>query len=237
MIKKVSMKSAFITGLVLMSSMSFIDASMQIRPEGLDLLLYPLILLMILSVKKKSFIVMALVSVYSHGVAGLSNIYGLAIKLLKENKWRKIIAVGLIVIIPMLIVSAYYIKGAFETWFSFSGTNYNTFNYPLTMIPLYSGLTLVGFLYLFNRNKSYFESLLSYGIVGSMVMIPFWLFRWLGYVSVPLSMLVGIHFNNVPTKSFRLYSILFVMFYCAYVALMIITSITYGWSNAITNST
>jgi hypothetical protein len=221
MVRKASLKAAFFTGLCLLGSIAFIDGTIQLRPESLDLLFYPLMLLMVLSVKKKSFIGLALVTIYSHGLAALSSIYGIALKLLKTKEtepqilsdgsmlvktnphnpfypWRKTILAGLIATLPIILISIYYVQGAFHKWFTLAGANQSNpqqtlfWTQPLIFIPFYSGLTLFGFVFLLKRHKSYFESLLGWGVVASMIMIPFWADRWLQYVTIPLSCLVGL---------------------------------------------
>lgn len=204
-IKKANAKSSFITGLCLLGSMAFVDGTLQLRPETFDILLYPLMLFAVLSVKKKSFITLALLTIYSHGLAALVNIYGVAVKLLRERQWRKTIMVGLIGSLPVILLSIYYIEGAFKEWFTLAGANNSNPQQTLFwtnpfFIPFYSGLTLIGFVFLFKRHKTYFESLLSWGIIASAIMIPFWADRWLQYITIPLSCLVGLGLKDTSTK-------------------------------------
>jgi hypothetical protein len=206
MVKHVNAKAAFFTGLCLLGSLAFVDGALQLRPESLDLLLYPLMLFAVLSIKKKSFIISALAAIYGHGLAALSNIYGVALYLLKEKQWRKTITAGLIGTLPILALSLYYIQGAFHKWFTLAGTNNSNpqqtlfWTQPLIWIPFYSGLTLFGFVFMFKRNKNYFESILTCGILASAIMIPFWADRWLQYIAIPLSCLVGLGLREASTK-------------------------------------
>ena len=228
MIKKASVKAAFFTGLCLLGSIAFLDGTIQLRPESIDLLFYPIILFAILSVKKKTFIGLALVTIYSHGLAAYSSIYGLALKLLREQKWRKTIIAGLIATLPIILISFYYVQGAFHKWFTLAGANQSNpqqtlfWTQPLIFIPFYSGLTLFGFIFLLKRHKGYFESLLTWGIVASAIMIPFWADRWLQYITIPLSCLVGLGLKDASKTK-------------VYVALLILGSIafiyTYYWLN------
>lgn len=256
MIKKANAKSALVTGLCLLGSLAFVDGALQLRPESLDLLLYPLMVFMVLSEKKKSFVVMAVVTVYSHSIAALSNIWGMAIKKLGEHTafeaglswetkalkielpqypWRKIILVGLAAIIPVLAVSLYYIQGAFKMWFTLAGANNSNpqqtlfWVQPLIFIPFYSGLTLFGFIFLLKHHKSSFESLLSWGLIGSMIMIPFWADRWLQYVTIPLSCLVGLGFKNASNKKLAVALPILFMFATFYTIYWLEISATGQW--------
>lgn len=206
MTKKVSAKAAFITGLCLLGSLAFVDGSMQLRPESLDLLLYPIMLFAVLSFNKKSFIGLALITIYSHGLAALSNIYGVALQLWRNFEWRKYITIGVIAALPVILISLYYIEGAFQKWFTLAGTNQSNpqqtlfWTQPLLFIPYYCGLTLFGFVFLLKKHKSYFEVLLASGVVASAIMIPFWADRWLQYITIPLSCLVGLGLKDASTK-------------------------------------
>ena len=234
--KYASAKAAFITGVCLLGSLAFVDGTMQLRPESIDLLLYPLMLLTVLSTKKKSFIVMAVVTVYSHGAAALSNIYGIATKLLKDKvEWRKTITIGVVAITPVIAISIYYIQGAIHKWLTFGGANQSNpqqtlfWTQPLTFIPIYSGLTLLGFFFLLKKHKNPFESLLTWGIIGSTIMLPFWADRWLQYITIPLSCLVGLGLQN--TKRWKLIPIyiLLITVTAGYITYWILVGLLHGW--------
>lgn len=236
MAKKASAKAAFITGLCLLGSLAFVDGAIQLRPESLDLLLYPMMLLAILNVKKKSFITMAVITAYSHSIAALSSIYGLTIKLYKDHKeWRRTILAGTAIVAPLLAISIYYVSGAFKMWFTLAGANTSNpqqtlfWTHPLTFIPIYSGLTLIGFAFLLKRHKSHFESLLSYGIVFSALMLPFWVDRWLQYITIPLSCLIGLGLQNVKGwKQIPIY-LLLVTIAVGYIAYWVLIGLVHGW--------
>jgi hypothetical protein len=235
MIKKVNIKAAFITGLCLLGTIAFIDGTIQLRPESLDLLLYPLMLFAVLSANKKSFIGMALITIYSHGLASLANIYGIALKLLREQKWRKTIIAGLIGTTPIILLSLYYIEGAFQKWFTLAGANNSNpqqtmfWVNPLFFIPFYSGVTLFGFVFMFKRHKSYFESLLCWGILASAIMIPFWADRWLQYITIPLSCLVGLGLKDTGWKKLIVILPILTMISFMYVAYWWFISASHQW--------
>jgi hypothetical protein len=234
MIKKSNVQSAFITGICLLGSIAFLDGTLQLRPQSLDMLLYPLMLMAVFSVEKKNFITLALVTIYSHGIASLSNIYGVAIKLLREKQWRKTIIAGLIGTLPVILLSIYYIQGAFHKWFTIAGVNNS--NPQQTMfwtnpifIPFYSGITLFGFIYLFKKHKNYFESLLWYGILASTIMIPFWADRWLQYISIPLSCIIGLGLKDASIKKLALVLPILVTISFLYVSYWWFISASHQW--------
>lgn len=145
--KLISPKAAFITGLVLMGSWSFLDGAIQARPESLDLLLYPLIIYLAVVGGKRWFGTLAAITIYSHGFAALTNIMGVAIKKFFEKEkhtayeeptsltntwlrevkdilhpiypWRKTIIITTLIVAPIIIMSLYYFSGAFEMWSTF----------------------------------------------------------------------------------------------------------------------
>jgi hypothetical protein len=186
-------KPAALTGIVLLGGWAFMDGAIQVRPESLDLLLYPVIMMALISLKKKTFIAISILTIYSHGVAALGVIYGLAVNKLRDKQWRKTIITATILITPIIIVSLIYAQGAIHKWTTPTGTQADLFwKQPLIFIPTYSGATLTGLLFLFRRNKTELESLVTWGFIGSLIMLPLWPDRFLQYASLPLAILAGL---------------------------------------------
>ena len=192
-------KAAFIAGLVLLGSWSFIDAAFQARPETLDLMLYPVMLLAILSAKKKTFVISAVATIYNHGVMAVINIWGWLPKLFKAKKtWFTSILMITAISSPILILTALYFGGGWSMWATTApqeNPQETLFWTTPSWIPFYAGLTLMGFIFLvknFRNPKTELESYLKYGMLGNLVMLPLWADRWLQYSTIPLACLVGI---------------------------------------------
>lgn len=167
-------KAAFIAGLILLGSWSFIDAALQARPETIDLMFYPLMLLMLLAVKKKSFAALTIATVYNHGIMAITNVWGWLPKLLSEKQdtnskwnaktllealttkaiqkrtWRNTVLIIIAIISPVLILTGLYFGGGWEMWATTSpqeNPQEVLFWTNPSWIPFYSGITLIGFFF------------------------------------------------------------------------------------------
>ncbi len=231
--KQAGPKATVITGLILLGCWSFLDGTLQARPESLDLLLYPLIIMALLKAKKKTFVALAVASIYNHGLAALTNVIGFAVKKLREKTWRKTILAATLITLPILILSAYYFTGAYSMWSSFRPTENPQetlfWTMPWPWIPYYSGLTLFGFAFLLLKSKTEFETLLKYGIIGNLIMLPFWADRWLQYSSIPLAMLMGIGASRWHGWKLYLFLGVVALVAWAYVSQFILISLQHSW--------
>jgi hypothetical protein len=226
-------KPAAITGLVLLGGWAFMDGALQVRPESLDLLLYPIIVMALLTVEKKSLLLASVLTVYSHGIAALSIIYGLALSKFKDKQWKKTFIITALFILPVIILSLFYVQGAFQKWGGAppqeNPQEYEFWTTPLTFIPIYAGSMLLGIPYLFRRNKSPLELLLTWGFIGSMIMLPIWPDRWLHYSSIPLSILAGIGIDRMQGKKKFIIGVAVLMVFMFYYAMWIQMSLTGQW--------
>lgn len=226
-------KAAAITGIVLFSCWSFWDGALQVRPQSLDLLFYPLIVLALLETKKKTFSALSLATIYSHGIAPLSAIYGLTIPKLREKTWHLTLLLSALAIIPILAISVYYVPGAFKMWGptaqSANPQEYMFWNAPHAFIPVYAGATLIGIPFMFKRGKSQFETLLCYGIIGSLIMLPIWADRWLQYISIPLACLAGLGISRMEGKKLALTGIFLMSFLLFYLYYFLMLSVFHAW--------
>jgi hypothetical protein len=226
-------KAALITGLILIGSWSFLDGAIQARPESIDLFLYPLIVWAAVYNRRKWFSVFGIITVYNHGFAALSNIIGIALKKFKETQWRKTLLVSTLIILPIIIVGLYYFPGAWKQWSTYTPTENPQealfWTTPWPWIPYYSGLTLFGFLFIFRKGKTETETLLSWGLIGNLIMLPFWADRWLQYSSIPLAMLMGMAVSR--WHGWKLYIILIVIMAVAwaYISQFLLISFTKQW--------
>lgn len=167
-------KAALIAGLVLLGSWSFIDATFQARPETIDLMFYPLMLFTILTVKKKSFAILAIATVYNHGIMAVTNIWGWLIKLYRTKEtdegiwnttaltasfininctrrtWLKTILMITAISSPILILTALFFGGGWSMWATTNpqeNPQEALFWTNPSWIPFYAGITLMGFLF------------------------------------------------------------------------------------------
>jgi hypothetical protein len=226
-------KPAAITGIILLGGWAFMDGALQVRPESLDLLLYPITIMALLTYKKKIFITTALLTIYSHSLAAFSIIYGLALNKLRSKQWRKTIITTTILILPVLIVSGFYIQGAWQKWGGAPPTEnpqeYEFWTQPLTFIPIYCGSMLIGVPFLFRKNKSELETLLTWGLAGSLIMLPIWPDRWLHYSSIPLSILAANGISRMQGKKQFLFGVIIMMVFMLYYGTWLMMSVQGQW--------
>jgi hypothetical protein len=228
-----SPKAAFITGLTLLASWSFIDGALQCRPESLDLLLYPIITLAVLESRHKIAGFSAALMVWSHGFASLSYLVGFFLYKFKDKAWRKTLIATAAAITPILILSALYFGGALEMWGGVSPNDnpqeYLFWNNPYPWIFYYMGLTIAGIPFLFRKNKTPLETIFTYTIIGNLAMLPFWADRYLHYIAIPLAGLLGIGLSR--WHGWKLYIALAALSVgCAvYISIYLLISINGTW--------
>lgn len=226
-------KPAAITGIILFGGWAFMDGALQARPESIDLLLYPITILALLTYRKKTFLATSILTIYSHGVAALSIIFGAAAYKLTDKSWRKTILLALILILPVIAVSCYYVGGAFDKWGGAppmeNPQEYEFWTTPLTFIPIYAGTSLLGIPYLFRSKKTELETLLTWGLLGSLIMLPIWPDRWLHYASIPLSILAGMGISRMQGKKLFFTGVFVLMVFMLFYATWLQMSITGAW--------
>lgn len=271
-IKYAGSKPAVFTGLIMLGCWSFMDGALQVRPESLDLLLYPLIVGAVLSERKTLFSWLSLATIYSHGPAALSNVYGFALSKFREKKWRRPLLHALVLALPIIAVSLLYANGAMVKWGGYSPTENpqeaEFWNAPFPFVPAYMGVTLIGLVYVCRNllvmhnnyfmgiwasgrstlldcldvlhllpavyqrlpeKLSEFESLLTWGFMGSLIMFPMWADRWMHYASIPLACLAGIGIARMTGKKQLALGILVISAFMIYYAMWIMMSANGVW--------
>lgn len=248
-------KAALIAGLILMGSWSFIDATLQARPETIDLMFYPLMLIAILGTKKKTFAALAIATIYNHGIMAITNIWGWLPKLLHKQEngythwndktlldafkihmpkqtWLKTIIIITLITLPITTLTAYYFTDGWQMWATTNPTENPQevlFWTNPTWIPFYAGITLIGFAFAIKKAKTELESYLKWGLLGNLIMLPMWADRWLQYSTIPLACLVGLEVARWHGK--KLYITLAAIGIGAwiYICFFLWTSILGGW--------
>jgi hypothetical protein len=232
--KHSSAKAAFFTGVALLASWSFIDGTLQARPESLDLLLLPIIVLAVLETRKKTAGIISSIMIWSHGLASISSLFGIFLLKLKDRTWHKTFLYIILAIIPVIILSLYFFDGAIKTWIVGQTQTSNPQEYifwhnPFPWILTYCGLSLLGIPFLLRRNKTKLETLLTFAFIGNTAMLIFWADRWLQYNAIPWAALFGIGISR--WHGWKLYiaiGILTVVL-AIYVSTFILYSINHLW--------
>lgn len=207
--KQASAKAALFTGFALIASWAFIDGTFQARPESLDLLLFPIIIYAVLTVKKKTASLASIVTAWNHGFAGISNLFGTFIYKLRDKTWTKTLILTILAVSPVIVLGFIFFQGAINTWLVTqrnSPQQYMFWHEPFPWIPYYAGLTLLGIPFLLRRHKTKIETLMTYTFIGNTAMLVFWADRWLQYSTIPLAILFGIGISRL--HNWKLYAMI-----------------------------
>jgi len=191
-------KATLLTAMFLVSTIGFTDGTIQCRPMGLSIMLVPLALHSIIESNGKQFVVSNSLIAYTHGIAGIANTWLPSLHRMFNRKMSKTIAVTVLVLSPLVIVSAIYFGGALNKWGGHMDTyqEYLVFTQPFTMIPYYAGFSLIGWVFVAQTllrwsKSSDFERVITLSVLGLTVMVPFWADRFLQYAIIGLSCLAG----------------------------------------------
>jgi uncharacterized membrane protein len=194
-------KTAILTATALLGSFAFTDATIQARPQTLDMLILPWAIHFFMSNKNRLFSLSAIVLAWNHGVAALSGVWTLLLSKLKKN--FKITLATILAVSPIVLLTLVYFGGAMSTWSGHTDTYQETllFANPAYMIPVYCGASLVGWLFVFRNLKNWGEQpklnrALVLSVLGLTVLIPFWADRFLQYAAIPLCCLVGLELRK-----------------------------------------
>jgi len=195
-------KTATITALALLGSFGFTDGTIQARPQTLDMLLLPWALHFFLSNKNRNFGLATIVLAWNHGVAALSGVWTLLFCKLKQKNVKAFLATSLAVS-PIILLTLIYLPNALSTWGGHTETTQEIliFSNPFYMIPVYSGASLIGWVFafygLFRWSRiSDFSKALILSLFGLTVLIPLWADRFLQYASIPLCCLIGLYLSE-----------------------------------------
>jgi len=187
-------KTQLTTALLLLSTMGFIDGTIQCRPQGLAMLMIPFALFFYIQNKDNKFVAASGLLAYIHGVAGIANIWLLTLYGFFKGYWKKTFIKLAIVLAPIILITLIYIGGAVTKWGGVYDTHqeYLIFTKPQEMIPYYSGMCLIGWVFLvhnlvqWNRLGS-LEKTLTISLIGLTIMAPLWADRFLQYSTLTLA--------------------------------------------------
>lgn len=196
-------KTALITALLLTSTVGFVDGTIQARPQGLTMIFIPIALHMYLRNNSNGYAIFSGALAYIHGAAGLVNVWLLSLYGFTKKHWKGTFIKLALIVSPIILITVYFFGGAISKWGGVMDTyqEYLVFTQPQTMIPYYSGMTLIGWVYLaYNMTRwdklSPLEKTLCLSLIGLTVMIPIWVDRFLQYATITLSCLSAVGINK-----------------------------------------
>jgi hypothetical protein len=232
--KHASPKAALFTGIALLASWSFVDGTLQARPESLDLLLFPIVAYAMLEARKKTAGAASTIMVWSHGLASLSSLFGMFVLKLKDKAWRRTFLYVAIATSPIIALSFIFFGGAIATWGigqtqSSNPQQWMFWHNPFPWIIYYAGLSLLGIPFLLRRHKTRLETLFTYAFIGNTAMLLFWADRWLQYSVIPLACLFGIGVSRWHGKKLYIVLAVSVIILALYISVYYLTSLHGLW--------
>jgi hypothetical protein len=186
--------SPSIVGLSLLGSAAYMDATLQVRPETLDILLWLCLIFFFLSNETKWGLLTAVLGIYNHSFASISLNGGE----LLSWKNRRMIFLYVLASLPIIVVSLWFLPGMLRTWVGVPASDqayqfiHNWFGFSFIYlgalfiavpICVYEGLKWK------TLNRLALASLVT--VASSLIMIPVWYDRFYHYASVPFALLLS----------------------------------------------
>jgi len=227
-------KAALFTGFALIASWSFVDGTLQARPESIDLLLFPIVIWAVLEAKKKTAGATSTIMVWTHGFASASSLLGVFIYKLFDKQWRKTLLLIVLAVSPVIILSFIFFGGAVHMWLlgqtqSSNPQDWTFWHNPFPWILYYGGLSLWGIPFLLRRHKTQLEFLLTCAFVGNTFMFVFWADRWLHYSALTWAALFGIGISRLHGWKLYIMIAISIGYVALYVSVYWLTSTNSLW--------
>ena len=197
--KKINIRSAAFTAILLFSSIAFFDRSVQVIPQAFDMIFFPLAVYFFLEKKHLPFLISMSIVIYSHGAYSFLLLGSLVLfYLLKWREGSKMIRDMLLVSIPLIILTLFFLP-------SYMGQTVGI-NTPQEKFMLespvfffeYTGwvpvsLFFVSLIYYFYKRKELdkMDILTIFWFTVLMVMLPIFPDRFCTYAVVPMSIMAS----------------------------------------------
>lgn len=228
-------KTQLTTALLLLSTVIFIDGTIQARPQGLAMILIPITLYYFIQNRDNKFVASSGVLAYIHGVAGLANTWTLILYGFVKGNWKRTFIKLAIILAPIILTTLAYLGGALAKWGGVMDTyqEYLIFTQPEIMIPYYSGMCLIGWVFLIHNLTRWntlteLEKTLSLSLIGLTIMIPFWADRFLQYATITLACLSALGLAKHKNAE-QVVLPLIVIMYVLFMANMFWITLTNNW--------
>jgi hypothetical protein len=177
-------------GLLLISSPAFYDRLVQVQPQGIDMILYPFVILSLYEKNWKLFSLLSIVLIYNHGVVAIAMMGGTYLYLLYKRKYKMLVIITVASLPIMVPYLKYMIAGMQDMLGIATGQEILFLKYPLVysllyvatpllIIPLMKGIDIMNPLH----------QMLIMNIVTSSIMTPFTGERFLCYMVPNIALL------------------------------------------------
>ena len=202
-------------GTLALTSVAFVDRSLQVIPIALDFILTPLTIYFALENRDKPFIVLSSIVLYNHGIMGVSVLGGLFLYKLFRREWKPIFLIFLISL-PIILISLPHIPAALQNFGGKINTDQQrqflanpilfTYEYMGQSFVIGFPIILLGYIVIVHKAlKKGLDDLdkVSILMLGSMLLTTvFQQDRFLQYSTIPLALLFT---NHVGSSKFKLF--------------------------------
>lgn len=223
--------SAVFAGLLVMGSFAYLDRTLVVSPQALNIIFLPLAMLFFVKRKLKLATVFATAMIYTHGVVGICLLGGIWIKALKKRKWLYII-LPIILSLPVILPTLPYMVTG---WNRMSGGAENDqergfWSNPLFFTLSYLRFPFAGFfgavylVYEWRKGRRHennevveLQKIAILTLLATSIMIYPWADRFVQFSSIPLSMILATQFSASKKRNtwFRVVYFLFLFMYAA----------------------
>jgi hypothetical protein len=195
--------TALLSICLLLSSFGFLDRNMQVIPQAVDVLLFPIAIYFFMEKRKKEFLITSVFLIYNHGIYSTLLIASLLVFSLKHEVGRvkEFVKIGLYSLPLYLIMSTFFLD-------SFSpATGLNSPQKELFLNNPFYGIFYLGYLLFITTivsinffkkiELSRFETILFFWLMLLLPLFPFFPDRFISYAAQPLAIISGIAFGKI----------------------------------------
>jgi energy-converting hydrogenase Eha subunit C len=192
--------------MIVLGSWAYVDRVLAVQPQSIDFILLPLAYYFLLNAKDNKLLVTSVVGFYNHGLLNLAIFSGVLLKKLKQKKW---ITTYLIIILPLLITSLYYLltNQIGTTQFGIAQGFWSDPYYLITYVrlPTLGFIAAIPLLYLLIKKRQInpLSKLALLSLASSSFLIIFDADRYMQYATIPLTLLLVDSYLRIKDKLIR----------------------------------
>lgn len=197
--KKINIRSAAFTAVLLFSSIAFFDRSVQVIPQAFDMIFFPLAAYFFLEKKRLPFLISMFIVIYSHGAYSFLLLGSLVLfYLLKWREGSKMIRDILLVSIPLIVLTLFFLPSYMGPTVGINTPQEKSMLESPAFFFEYTGwvpsiLFFISLIYYFLKRKELdgVDILTIFWFTVLMVMLPIFPDRFCTYAVVPMSIMAS----------------------------------------------
>jgi hypothetical protein len=192
--------------MIILGSFAYVDRVLAVQPQSIDFILLPIGYYFLLKAKQNKLLIITIIGFYNHGLLNLAMFSGVLLTKLKQKKW---ITKYLLAILPLLLITIYYLVTN-RTGTAQFGADQGFWSDPYYLIT-YVRLPTLGFiatiplLYLVikKRQINLLTKLALISLASSSFLIIFAADRYMQYATIPLTLLIIDSYLRIKDKLIR----------------------------------